>query len=72
MANSKDVERIYTQIVLGIPKSESTVTLDDELSDIWDKIAAEVDAMREAGQGFEIPAETPDVEVPSPTDEVSE
>ena len=42
MPNSDDVTRLYVQIVNGIPKADSVVPLDDELSVTWDKIAGEV------------------------------
>ena len=42
MADSKSVERMYAEIVLGIDKSQSTVEMDAELSGLWDQIAREV------------------------------
>jgi hypothetical protein len=61
MADSKSVERMYTEIVLGISKSQSTVEMDSELSALWDQIVREVKQMRSEGKGFEIPTEIPDV-----------
>ena len=62
MADSKKVERIYVEIVLGIPKDQSQVQLDAELDAIWDQVATEVEQMKAEGKQFEIPTEIPDVE----------
>jgi len=61
MADSKSVERMYTEIVLGISKSQSTVEMNDELSSLWNQIAREVKQMKSEGKGFDIPTEIPDV-----------
>lgn len=61
MANSRSVERMYTEIVLGINKSQSTVKMDAELSSLWDQISREVRQMKAEGKGFDIPTEIPDV-----------
>ena len=61
MADSKSVERMYAEIVLGIDKSQSTVEMDAELSGLWDQIAREVKQMKAAGKGFDIPSEIPEV-----------
>lgn len=61
MADSRDIERIYVQIVLDTPKTASTVKLTPELDALWDQIAGEVAEMRRQGLGFDIPAEIPDV-----------
>jgi hypothetical protein len=58
--SSKTVERIYTEIVLNIPKNESTITMDAEISALWDEISAEVEQLRSEGFGFDIPSEMPD------------
>ena len=61
MADSKSVERMYAEIVLGIDKSQSTVKMDAELSGLWDQIAREVEQMKAEGKGFDIPSEIPEV-----------
>ena len=61
MADSKSVERMYAEIVLGIDKSQSTVEMDAELSGLWDQIAREVQQMKAEGKGFDIPSEIPEV-----------
>lgn len=61
MADSKSVERMYAEIVLGIDKSQSTVEMDEELSGLWDQIAREVEQMKAEGKGFDIPSEIPEV-----------
>jgi hypothetical protein len=65
VARTDDVYRIYAAIVNGTSKDDSPITLDVELSGIWDSIAAEV-ASAPAGTVFDIPFEHPEVEVPAP------
>lgn len=64
MANANDVYRIYAQIVNGDSKEESIVDLDDELSQLWDDISAEVAEAKASKPNvvFDIPNEVPDVE----------
>jgi len=59
MPDSDKIERIYVEILLGFSKEQSLVELDDKLSALWDKIAAEVAQMKAEGKGFEIPSEIP-------------
>jgi hypothetical protein len=61
MVPARDVERIYTEIVLGLSKAESTVTMSNEADALWDEIETEVRQMRAEGKRFDIPAEIPDV-----------
>lgn len=70
MATARDLERIYVQIVLGIPKTSSTVPLTAELDTAWDRIAGEVAEMLRRGYALDIPAETPDVVIAAPVDPV--
>jgi hypothetical protein len=63
MADSDDVIRIYVQIANGISKSESSVKLDEELSNLWDEIEGEVVEMKEQGLELEVPFEVPEVDV---------
>ena len=61
MVPARDVEKMYTEIVLGLSKSQSTVNMSTEADALWDQIEAEVRQMRADGKGFEIPSEIPDV-----------
>lgn len=58
--SSRIVERIYTEIVLNVAKKDSTVDMTNEVSALWDEIAAEVAQMKADGKDFEIPSEMPD------------
>ena len=59
MIDSEKVERIYVEILLGIPKDHSQVELDAQYDAVWDRIAVEVAQMRAEGKQFEIPSEIP-------------
>jgi len=62
--NSSIIERLYVEIVLGIPKTESKFApLTEAYNLIWDKVAAEVEEMKKSGGIIGIPAETPDIEL---------
>ena len=62
--DSSVIERLYTEIVLGIPKTASKFApLTEAYSLIWDKIAGEVEEIKKQGGIIAIPAETPSLEV---------
>lgn len=63
MIDSDVMSRMYAQIVQGIAKDQSTLVVDDEHSQWWDEVAAEVAAMREADPTvtFEVPNEVPSI-----------
>lgn len=64
MATSDVINRIYSHIVMGKTKEETTVTLDPELDALWDQIAQEVQEIKDNNPGavFDIPNEIPDVD----------
>lgn len=65
MAN--EIERIYVELVMGVPQSESLVEMGDEAKIVWEKMSAEIAQMREEGKGFEIQHEMPSIDLPSPS-----
>lgn len=58
---ANEVERIYVEILLGIPRSESLVRMRPEVERFWDELSAEIAQMRADGKGFLVPNEFPDV-----------
>jgi len=58
---ANEVERIYVEVLLGIPRSESLVRMRPEVEQFWDVLSAEVEQMRADGKNFIIPNEFPDV-----------
>jgi hypothetical protein len=66
MASANDVSRITAEIANGVLKQDSTVTLTDELSALWDQIEMEIAEIRARGLIVEIPGEMPDVQLLSP------
>jgi len=62
--DTRTMEKILTQVVLGVLKEDSPFPLNDEESILWDQLDAEVTAI----DGIvEIPdTEVPDVEIPNP------
>jgi len=65
MIQASESERVYVEILLGIPRSKSTVRMRPEIERFWDELTAEVKQMRADGKGFLIPSEFPSV---APTD----
>lgn len=53
--------RMYSQIVQGVEKDQSTLVADDEHAQAWDTIAGEVASLRETGVEFEVPFDDPGV-----------
>ena len=64
MAN--EIERIYVELVMGVPQSESLVEMGDEAKIVWEKMSGEIAQMREEGKGFEIQHEMPTIDLLSP------
>ena len=58
---STEIERIYTEIVLGLPRSESLVEMRPEVVAFWDTLSAEVERMRADGKSFKMISEFADV-----------
>lgn len=56
---STEIERIYTEIVLGLPRSESLVEMRPEVVAFWDTLSAEVERMRADGKSFKMISEFP-------------
>ena len=62
--DSSVIERLYVEIVIGIPKTSSKFAPLTEAQDlIWDKIATEVEEMKAMGGIIGIPSETPTIEL---------
>lgn len=61
MMDSETMARMYAQVVNGQAKEDSRFVTDDESGDSWDKMAAEVAAIRKANPKaqFAIPNEVP-------------
>lgn len=58
---ANEAERIYVEILLGIPRSESLVRMRPEVERFWDGLVVQIEQMRADGKGFMIPNEFPDV-----------
>lgn len=56
---STEIERIYTEIVLGLPRSKSLVKMRPEVVAFWDTLSAEVERMRADGKSFKMISEFP-------------
>lgn len=52
---SRKLFSMVAQIGRGVRKSDSHLVTDDESSRTWDKIAGEVEQIKQSGQGVEIP-----------------
>jgi len=62
--DSSVIERLYVEIVLGISKNDSKFApLSEAYSSIWDKIAVEVEEIKQMGGIIAIPSETPAIEL---------
>lgn len=58
------IERLYAEIVMGIPKASSKFApLTEAQSQIWDKIAGEVQEIKDMGGIIAIPSEIPSMEI---------
>ncbi len=62
--NSSVIERLYVEIILGIPKESSKYApLTEAYELIWDKIDADVKELKKQGGTISIPSEIPDIEI---------
>jgi acyl-CoA reductase-like NAD-dependent aldehyde dehydrogenase len=68
MATAKEVERMTVEITLGVPKEESSIVMTVALSELWDRIAAQVADIRARGRIVDAPFESPDVDLVPPSD----
>ena len=66
MIDSDIANRLYTEIVNGVAKANSSTTLDQELSDFWDVIAEQVAEGNKRGVIWDIPNEMPMVDQVAP------
>ena len=48
------IERITTEITLGVSKKQSSVFMTSELSEIWDRIARQVADIKARGRVVEV------------------
>lgn len=71
MITAKDLERMTTEITLGVPKAESSLVMTQELSRWWDRLARQVADIKERGREVDAPFETADVD-PVPESNVVE
>jgi hypothetical protein len=59
------LSHMYAEIVAGTPKDQSRYVVDDESSEMWDKVSEDVARLSAAGIGLEmvneIPGETPPI-----------
>lgn len=60
MITTEEVERMVTEITLGMDKSKSKVKMTEQASKMWDKIVSEVEEMKSSGYVVDPPKETPD------------
>jgi hypothetical protein len=62
--DSSVIERLYVEVVLGIPKTESKFApLTEAYSLIWDNISRDVAEIKAKGGIIAIPNETPSIEI---------
>jgi len=55
---ARDIEIMTQQIMRGVEKEQSTLTMDQETSETWDALANEIKQIRAEGFIVEIPFET--------------
>ena len=53
---------VLSEIILGIPKRESSQWFEDDFNEVWDPMAADVAAAREQGLEIDLPVEWADAE----------
>jgi hypothetical protein len=61
MIDSDVANRLYTEIVNGVAKADSSTTLNQELSEFWDVVAQQVAEGNKRGVVWDIPNEMPNV-----------
>ena len=63
--DTKVLERLSVEILLGIPKEESLhAPLTAELSAAWDRMAEEIKEIKAKGFTVDIVSEIPEIEIP--------
>lgn len=63
--DTKVLERLSVEILLGIPKEESLhAPLTAELSAAWDRMAEEIKDIKAMGYTVDIVSEIPEIEIP--------
>lgn len=66
------MNRIYLEVILDMPKSESKFApLKKEQEELWDRLALSVQAIKSKGGVIDLPSEIPDIEIIKNTQEDS-